>query len=222
LPVDSSGTFAHVERADEPAFGAALAEHPWRRRRHRRVRDRLGFAGPAPYDRGLMAHSGRATSGPRIDRNLALEPGPGHRGSGRWAAARHMGRNQKELPTRPLGFDAPEPRGSSTWTVSWSSARARRTRPRCSTSASRSATATRRGRRRRRPDRRHPAGGPRHPRRHRDGRARRAGLHVPHPSPLHGEADRRPGRRQGDRHHGPGGAQTSNGSPGRRIAASRT
>src|SRR5580692_891837 len=54
----------------------------------------MGFAGPAPYDRGLMAQRPRDLGTP-IDRNLALELVRVTEGAA-MAAARHMGRNQKE------------------------------------------------------------------------------------------------------------------------------
>ncbi len=140
----------------------------------------LGCAGPAPYDRGRMAYAAARPRDP--DR-----PQPRAR-----ARARHRGRRDGRRAAhgaQPEGGGGPGGRrtrcagasGSSTWTASWSSARARRTRRRCSTSASRSATATR------------PAvdvavdpiDGTRlvargHPGRHRDRRARRARLDVPH------------------------------------------
>src|ERR1700731_454480 len=70
----------------------------------------MGFAGRAPYDRWLMAQRPRDLGTP-IDRNLALELVRVTEG-GAMAAARHMGRNQKETADqaavdsmrRSLGF----------------------------------------------------------------------------------------------------------------------
>src|ERR1017187_2786201 len=71
---------------------------------------RWGFGEPAPYDRGLMAQRPRDLGTP-IDRNLALELVRVTEGAA-MAAARHMGRNQKEVADqaavdsmrRSLGF----------------------------------------------------------------------------------------------------------------------
>jgi fructose-1,6-bisphosphatase II len=70
----------------------------------------MGFPAPAPYDRGLMATRPRDLGTP-IDRNLALELVRVTEGAA-MAAARHMGRNQKETADqaavdsmrRSLGF----------------------------------------------------------------------------------------------------------------------
>ena len=70
----------------------------------------MGCAGRAPYDRGLMGTRPRDLGTP-IDRNLALELVRVTEGAA-MAAARHMGRNQKETADqaavdsmrRSLGF----------------------------------------------------------------------------------------------------------------------
>ena len=66
-------------------------------------------AGPAPYDRGRMATRPRDLGTP-IDRNLALELVRVTEGAA-MAAARHMGRNQKEMADQAaVELDAAEPR----------------------------------------------------------------------------------------------------------------